>query len=223
VKGLSPLTFHLSLQLMERKNIKNIIFDLGGVILNIDFKKSEQAFTNLGIHNFTQLYSQFHATDLFLNFEKGKISPDQFIQALQSQATGISAEKIVDAWNAMLLDFPPGRIEFLLALGKRYRTFLLSNTNAIHHQAFQKIYPPILADRGSLDSCFERAYYSHVIGMRKPDKEIYEWVVNENSLIAEETLFVDDTPGNVEAAESVHIRGLYLKHPLTIQEALGDY
>ena len=204
-------------------SIKNIIFDLGGVILNIDFKKTEEAFTNLGIHNFSRLCSQFHATDLFLNFEKGKISPDEFIKALQSEGAGMSEQRIVEAWNAMLLNFPEGRIQFLLTLRKRYRTFLLSNTNAIHHEAFQKIYPGIIEDIGSLDRCFEKAYYSHMIGMRKPDKEIFEWVLKENSLLADETLFIDDTTANIEAAESVNIQGIYLKHPSTIEEVLADY
>lgn len=155
---------------------------------------------------------------MFKDFEKGKISTNQFIGELQSHAKGVAKEQIVDAWNAMLVNFPAGRIEFLQGLQKKYRTFLLSNTNAIHHDAFQSI----LGDTGLLDSCFEKAYYSHVVGMRKPDKEIYEWVLMENGLSAEETLFIDDTPENVKAAESAGIRGLYLSM-ITVEELLTNY
>lgn len=206
-----------------KEQIRNIIFDLGGVILNIDFKKTEQAFVNLGIHNFAELYDQFHATELFLNFENGTVTPEEFISELQTKAHGIPKEKIIDAWNAMLLNFPERRIRLLLDLKKRYRTFLLSNTNAIHHDAFQKIYPGIIDSAGSLDACFEKVYYSHLLKMRKPDKAIYQFVLDQNGLVAGETLFIDDTQDNVLAAESVGIKGLYLKRPLTIEDALVDY
>lgn len=199
---------------------RNIIFDLGGVILNIDYHKTELAFINLGIINFNELYSQIHANTFFEDFEKGKIEPALFIRQLKTYAPGLSEEEITSAWNGMLLDFPAGRIEFLLRLKKRYRTFLLSNTNAIHHKAFQKI---PLDSAGTLDACFEKVYYSHEMGMRKPDREIFEFVLSEKKLIAEETIFIDDTPANIEAAKMVGIEAIYLKPPEKIEDLLSEF
>ncbi|MEJ7768558.1 MAG: HAD-IA family hydrolase, partial [Chitinophagaceae bacterium] len=135
----------------------------------------------------------------------------------------LSVEQIRTAWNAMLLDIPAGRIDFLLGLKKRYRIFLLSNTNAIHHEAFQQIELKTTGDPVTLNDCFEKAYYSHEIGLRKPDGEIFEYVLNTNRLIAEQTLFIDDTLSNVEAANSINIKGLYLDHPTTIEVLLNGY
>ena len=207
----------------QYQGIRNIIFDLGGVILNINYYKTEKAFINLGITNFDQLYTQFHADSFFKDFEMGKVSPDEFVKKLQTYKHDLTSEEIINAWNAMLLDFPVGRIDFLLNLKKRYKTFLLSNTNAVHHKAFQKIELKLTADPNSLDNCFDKVYYSHEIGLRKPDKEIFEFVINENGLVPEETLFIDDTLSNVEAAQSLNIKALYLDHPSTIEELLREY
>ena len=203
--------------------ISNIIFDLGGVLLDIDYHKTEQAFINLGVTNFNELYSQFHADQFFKAFEKGEVSPDAFIARLKSYKDDLSADDIRSAWNAMLLDFPAGRLDFLLNLKKKYRIFLLSNTNAVHYEAFQKIELNITGDPHGLDDCFEKSYYSHDIGLRKPDREIFEFVLKDSNLVAEETLFIDDTWANVEAANTVGIHGLYLEKPFTIEELLKEY
>lgn len=211
------------MSITQHKGIRNIIFDLGGVILNINYYKTEKAFISLGIENFNELFNQFHADNFFKDFERGIVSPDQFVKKLQTYKQGLASEQIIAAWNAMLLDFPVGRIDFLLNLKKRYQTFLLSNTNAIHHDAFQKIELRLTGESNSLDNCFEKAYYSHEIGFRKPDKEIFEYVISQNGLVPEETLFIDDTLANVEAAHALKIKGLYLDHPSTIEELLHDY
>lgn len=202
------------------QKIHNIIFDLGGIILNIDYHKTEQAFMNLGIINFNELFNQFHANDFFKNFEKGKISPGEFVKELRNYAPKVPDQDIIDAWNAMLLDFPPGRVDFLRDLKTRYRTFLLSNTNAIHHQAFQKI--PLNAD-GSLEECFEKSYYSHEMGLRKPEIEIFRQVIKDNNLLPHETLFVDDTLSNVEAAMVAHINAIFQAPGEKIEELLAEY
>lgn len=207
----------------QHKIIRNIIFDLGGVILNIDYYRTEKAFIDLGVVNFNQLFNQFHADNFFKDFERGIVSPDQFIHKLQSYNHNLTKEQIIVAWNAMLLDFPVGRMDFLLGLKKRYRTFLLSNTNAVHHKAVQKIGLKLAGDTSSLDNCFEKAYYSYEVGFRKPDKEIFEYVISQNGLLPEETIFIDDTLANVEAANSLNIKGFYLDHPSTIEELLNDY
>ena len=201
------------------KNIRNIIFDLGGVILNIDYNKTEQAFIKLGIKNFNELFNQFHANSFFKDLETGTTDPGKFVAELKTYAPGLSETEIINAWNAMLLDFPPGRITFLLALKKKYRTFLLSNTNAIHHKEFQKIKLDVA---GSLDECFEKTYYSHEIGKRKPGKEIFEFVLEENGLITEETLFLDDTPANVETAKSLDMETIFVRPGERIEDLLSD-
>src|SRR6266700_1056341 len=143
------------------QEIKNIIFDLGGVILNIDFKKTETAFINLGIENFGELFAHNQVSGLFKDYEKGIMDDRAFVAALQELAGHhLTEQQVTDAWNALLLDFPRERIYFLKELRKKYRLFLFSNTNAIHLQALREKYSAVFA--GSFDDLFEKAYYSHL-------------------------------------------------------------
>src|SRR6185295_19168102 len=117
------------------QNIRNIIFDLGGVILNIDMKRTENALQNLGIENLQQYLKQSHLISFFKEYEAGKIDDSAFIGKIQSlSGRALSEEAVINAWNALLLDFPRERIELLQSLKKKYRLFLLRNTNAIHHK-----------------------------------------------------------------------------------------
>lgn len=198
--------------------IKNIIFDLGGVLLNIDFLKTEKAFVDLGIKNFGELYTQFHASPLFIDYETGRIDDKAFMNAIrESTGTSLKDEEIITAWNALLLDFPVERLSLLENLAKKYRLFLLSNTNALHHHVFQQTVLAITGNK-TFDSYFEKAYYSHAIGMRKPDLEIYEWVLKQNNLLPNETLFIDDTLSNVEAARKVGLEAIHLQKPMTVAD-----
>jgi|SRR5690242_4630724 len=196
--------------------VQNIIFDLGGVILNIDYHRTEKAFIDLGIRNFPELYTQFHASSLFEDLETGKTSPEEFIRALQQQAPHpLSDQQIITAWNAMLLDFPVARLQLLQQLRGQYEIFLLSNTNTIHLEAFNKI---LMESRGipSLGALFEKTYYSHLVGLRKPGKEIYELVLQENGLNPADTLFIDDNFQNIEGARATGMQAILLQHPKTI-------
>jgi putative hydrolase of the HAD superfamily len=199
------------------QTIKNIIFDLGGVILNIDFKKTNEAFHLLGLEDFGKHINQFHITDLFLHYETGQIDDIQFIDSVAKLADKpMAKEKVVEAWNALLLDFPPERINLLKKLKSQYRTFLLSNTNSIHLQEFQER----LHNEQSvyLEDLFEKAYYSHVVKMRKPDAEIFHLVLQENNLEPSETLFIDDTASNFAEAEKLGIQIYHLKPGTTIND-----
>lgn len=129
----------------------------------------------------------------------------------------LTPERITEAWDAMLINFPPERIELLKSLKSRYRTFLLSNTNAIHLKKFGQMYKDTMGG-GSLEDCFEKAYYSHLIGLRKPNKEAYEFVLNDQGLKPEETLFIDDTFPNIETAAALGIKTLYIKPPEKLEE-----
>lgn len=200
------------------QGIKNIIFDLGGVILNINYHATSEAFTKLGVHNFNELYSQFHGSDLFNNLETGHVSVEEFLATMHKYVPeGVTDEQIVAAWNAMLLDFPLQRLQLLQQLRQHYNLYLLSNTNAIHLQAFNKI---LETSRGipSLATFFDKAYYSHLMGQRKPNKEAYQMVIDENGLVPDETLFIDDTLPNIEGAKQVGLQTLYLQPPRTILE-----
>jgi HAD superfamily hydrolase (TIGR01509 family) len=191
--------------------VKNIIFDLGGVILNLDNQRTEQAFTALGVKNFREYFGHGFAASFFKDYEVGRISDRQFIDSVR-QLTGLAVpdQAIVESWNALLLDFPVERIQLLKELRKKYRLFLFSNTNALHLAALQKIWTGTFGE-GQLDDYFEKTYYSHLLGMRKPDKESFDHILGENQLNGEETLFVDDAIINVEGAELAGLRGLFLR------------
>lgn len=193
------------------QGIKNIIFDLGGVILNLDNKRTEDAFTSLGVKDIRSYFGLGHAASFFKEYEMGRISDRQFIDSIR-ELTGLSVSdaSIVDSWNALLLDFPAERFQLLTQLRKSYRLFLFSNTNAIHMTAFQKIYVETFGG-GSLEDHFEKTYYSHLLGMRKPDRASFEYILKENQLNAAETMFVDDAIVNVEGAEQAGLRGLFLR------------
>ena len=193
------------------QGIKNIIFDLGGVILNLDNRRTEDAFTSLGVKDIRSYFGHGHASSFFKEYEVGRISDRQFVDSIR-QLTGLSVSDtaIVDSWNALLLDFPPERIQLLRQLRKTYRLFLFSNTNALHLAALQKTYSHAF-DGGCLEDHFEKTYYSHLLGMRKPDRESFEYILRENQLNAAETMFVDDAIINVEGAEQVGLRGLFLR------------
>ncbi len=193
------------------QGIKNIIFDLGGVILNLDNQRTEDAFTSLGVKDFRTYFGHGHASSFFKEYEVGRLSDQQFVDSIR-QLTGLSVPDgaIVASWNALLLDFPPERIQLLKQLRKTYRLFLFSNTNALHLAALQQTYSETFGG-GSLEDHFEKTYYSHLLGMRKPDKESFEHILQENQLNAGETMFVDDAIINVEGAERVGLRGLFLR------------
>ncbi len=190
--------------------IKNIIFDLGGVILNIDFKKTEAAFRELGWNSFSDYISQHHITELFERYEIGKIDDLQFIEGISALMDApVAAGEIVKAWNALLLDFPPERIALLKRAKKQYRTFLLSNTNALHLEEYQqRLYN---TEGVRLEDLFERTYYSHVMQLRKPSAAIFEQVLKENKLQPGETLFIDDTASNFEEARELGLQILHLQ------------
>ena len=190
------------------QHIKNIIFDLGGVILNIDMKRTENALRDLGISNLSEHMKQSHLISFFRQYEAGKIDDAAFIRAIQSLSQkALEEEAIVNAWNALLLDFPAERIELLRSLRKKYRLFLLSNTNGLHYRQFQQ---QIFSQTGKyLEDLFEKTYYSHTIGLCKPDKAAFQLVIDENNLDPKETIFVDDTEANMTGAKEA---GLHIAH-----------
>lgn len=202
-------------------NIHAIILDLGGVLLNLDFQKTEDAFVKMGISHFRQLFNQQQASRLFTDFETGKVSPEDFIRNLKKESgEKLADQQIIDAWNAMLLDFPPERIALLKKLKDHYLLYLLSNTNAIHIPALNQKLKETYGIH-SLDGLFTKAYYSHLIGERKPDLAAYQVVIQENDLNPATTLFVDDTAANIEGAEKAGLYAVHLKAPQPVNELIG--
>jgi putative hydrolase of the HAD superfamily len=199
------------------KGIKNIIFDLGGVIINLDNRRTEEAFTALGVKNFRDYFGHGFAASFFREYEVGNISDQEFIESIRRLAglSQVPDQAIIDSWNALLLDFPHERIQLLKDLRKTYRLFLFSNTNALHLAALRRIWTDSFGG-GSLDDHFEKTYYSHLMGMRKPDAEPFGVILKENDLNGQETLFVDDAIVNVEGAEQAGLKGLFLRPGITL-------
>lgn len=190
---------------------KNVIFDLGGVLLNLDYKRTEDAFVKLGLKNFDAIYSQHLQTELFEKFETGAISSSQFRAGIKAYLdNNITDTEIDDAWNAMLLDFPPERIHFLEKLKTTHRIFLLSNTNDIHLAAYSNYMRHTFGFDNELAHVFERQYYSNKVGMRKPNNDIFNFVLRENKLNATETLFIDDSQQHIATAKKSGINTYWL-------------
>lgn len=191
-------------------DIKNIILDLGGVILNIDYHRTIEAFQQLGIPNFNELYTQAKQDHLFDDYEAGKIDSETFLTRLEAYfETPPSRSAIIDAWNAMLLDLPQDRLEFISHLRSSYNTSLLSNTNPIHIESFHET---IKRDNQikSLDPFFDHVHFSSDLGMRKPDPEIFLHVCQMHQYEPRETLFVDDSSQHVEGAKKAGLRAFLL-------------
>jgi glucose-1-phosphatase len=207
---------------VDLTEIKNIIFDLGGVIINIDYQKSIKELQKLCKENCQIEFSQKEQSHIFDLYETGNSSSEDFRNDLRkTYHIDATDEQIDAAWNAMLLDIPKERIDLLMELGKKYRIFLLSNTNAIHLKRFNEIVAHSFTIP-SLDSLFEQAYYSHLVGKRKPDGDIFEMILNEHGLHKEETLFIDDSIQHIDGANEVGIKTLHLKAPLTINEVFQN-
>jgi putative hydrolase of the HAD superfamily len=196
--------------MLELTGVKNIIFDLGGVILNIDYGQTANAFKKIGVVNFDKIYSQAKQGQVFDKLETGELTSDEFREYIKEIVPSLQFSDIDKAWNAMLLDLPVRRIDLLKDLKKKYRLFLLSNTNEIHIKAFRKIIESSYGEN-IFDAIFEHQCYSSDIGMRKPNPDCFQYVLEKNSLEPSETLFIDDSIQHVEGARKLKIRAYHLR------------
>lgn len=194
--------------------IQNIIFDLGGVILNLDMQRTEDAFEALCTDKDSYLTIRQYLLESgrFFDIETGHISEDEFIKAFQeANLIKVTEAQVRKAWSAMLLDMPVKRIELLRRLRQAgYTIYLLSNINSIH---LADVYKIIEAEHGDLnfDALFKKPYYSHLIGHRKPNVETFEWVVKDAGINVRDTLFIDDNADNVKTAASIGLQTIH--HP----------
>jgi len=176
---------------------KNIIFDLGGVLLDIDYQKTIDAFEKLGLPHFEAMFSQFKADALFEKLETGHISETDFYAAIKERTElPLLNIEIDDAWNALILNFRTESLQLLDRLSANYKLYLLSNTNSIHLKYFKKLFTQETG-KPLLDAYFIKAWYSNEIGLRKPGAQIFEFVLAEENLKAAETLFIYDTLINI--------------------------
>lgn len=209
---------------MKNEKIKNIIFDLGNVILNIDVPIASLSFAKLSGKSQSEILQIFKESNLFGQFETGSLSEAEFRNVIREllKTPDMTDETIDTAWNSLLLDIPPARIELLKALRKKYRLFMLSNTSSIHITEVNKILKATTGDP-SLDVLFDKVYVSYEMGVMKPDPKIYLQVLEEQNLVPEETLFLDDNADNIKAAIPLGIDTILVEAPVTILEYLKDY
>ncbi|WP_338645902.1 HAD family phosphatase [Flavobacterium sp. KS-LB2] len=173
--------------------INTILFDFGDIFINLDKQAPIVEFTKLGLKEWSEDLDKLN-----LSFEKGKISELEFIEGFQKHMPNASIDEIRSAWNTILLDFPLYRLEFLQMLSQKYRLFLLSNTDAIHIDSFQ--HKAGVTFYREFYQCFERVYFSFELGMRKPDAEIFNYLIKKHDLTPKRTLFIDDKKENTDAA-----------------------
>jgi putative hydrolase of the HAD superfamily len=190
--------------------IKNLIFDLGNVIIDLNEEKARKSLSSLGENVSRKAYAISENKPAFFDeFERGEISPAEFrVHFKKYLNVEINNEQLDDVWNALLGDFPLSRLDFLTDLLSQgiYKTFLLSNTNDIHIPAVEEILAKNTNDVfTSLTSFFHKVYYSQNMGLRKPDQKIYEMLLKENNLKAEETAFFDDNKANIESSSAMNI------------------
>ncbi|MCF8219049.1 MAG: HAD family phosphatase [Bacteroidales bacterium] len=190
--------------------IKNIIFDFGGVIYDIDFEKNKKAFQTLGVTETHLPFSEPSVKSIFDNLETGKLLPGQFYdQIRQITDINMSDNQIREAWNALLIGFVKERIHLLETIRNNYNIFLLSNSNFIHYQKYREEFEQQFGYK-TFSDLFQNAYFSHEMGMQKPHPEIFETVMQEQMLVPGETLFIDDTKEHVESAKWLNINGRFL-------------
>ncbi|KAG0301976.1 hypothetical protein BGZ98_007892 [Dissophora globulifera] len=200
MSSLLQLPYHLKIN-----TIKNLLFDLGNVLVEVDPNRSAVEFQKLGTTNF-----KLPPGDDFNDFETGKISPQCFrtiVRASMSLSSHVTDAQFDVAWGAPLLKFACGRLELIQQLRKDYKVYVLSNSDHILTESMNKI---CFRDykKDSLDPFFEKVFYSHEIGYKKPDEEAFEHVIEDQHLVPGETLFMDDSALNIMAARSCGLQAV---------------
>lgn len=200
------------------ENIKNIIFDYGNVIFSLSFASVQQAWNQLGISSPETFFGHKTQDEIFDKFDRGEVTAAQFREYVREKTNNpsLTDDQIDAAWNSILVGIADGNHDLLLKLKDKYRTFLLSNINAIHYDYIMNYLKTDFGFDGN-DHLFEKTYYSHLTGKRKPEPAIFEQLLQENNLSPKETLFIDDSPQHLEAAKKLGIQTFLMTAPDTIQ------
>lgn len=201
----------------KKREFINIVFDLGGVIVDIDINSTINALKQtLNLPPETEPFKIMEMS-VFRQYETGVINSSEFINRLsQLSGTKVDPDLVINAWNAMLISIPEKRIRLIENLSQRFRLFVLSNTNALHAKKFESMVPGY----ENLSQLFEKVYYSHRIGYRKPNAKAFAAVINDSGIQPSETLFVDDLEANITMARQLHFQTLHVKNGTDITELM---
>lgn len=204
-------------------SIKNIIFDLGNVLYDINFSIMYSEFERLGIPHFEKHFTLNQSDQIFFDLEKGLIHEQDFFERFRELTKmPLSNEAIQNAWNSLLVGFRKGSIEWITEHNKEWNIYLYSNTNKIHYDYFiPQFEREVMAI--PFNSLFKKPYYSHEMGQRKPDPSSFQYIMEKEGLTPSQTLFVDDNEPNVIAAASVGLNVLYLKEGMAIERDIQTY
>jgi putative hydrolase of the HAD superfamily len=198
---------------------KQLIFDLGNVLYDIDFTKMYNAFDALGVPNFENHFTLNKSDQIFFDLEKGLINQEEFCNGFNTlYKLSLSHHQIIDAWNSLLLGYRKESIDWVKEHNGQFDTFLYSNTNQIHYDYFIPQFSRQIG--GNFENLFKTPYYSHKMGQRKPDPASFQFILDKEGLKAEETLFIDDNEPNIIAAASVGLQVLYLKPGMRVEKDL---
>tara|TARA_B100000989_G_scaffold284127_1_gene250648 strand:- start:145 stop:765 length:621 start_codon:yes stop_codon:yes gene_type:complete len=189
-------------------NIDTLIFDFGGVIINLDYSKPVNEFKKLGILDSKKLYSKKEQTKLFDSLECGQISDENFLNEIRKKSNTNDLELIKKAWNSILLNIPKERVHLLKKLSSKYKIFLLSNTNSIHLKEIISSYGE--KKWKNFISIFNDVYFSNQIGMRKPNEDVFFYIIKKNKLDVSKTLFIDDSPQHIKTAKKIGFETYHL-------------
>ena len=209
---------------MKINKAKNIIFDLGGVIINLNQDLTYKAFHNIFPLAFDEILEQLETTNWLERYEVGEFNSNEFLNWFKQFDSKVTDIQLINAWNSMLLDIPKVRLDLIVHLSKSHNVYLLSNTNQIHYQ-FIEDYVKANFEGLDFNSLFKKVYLSHEIKLRKPNKGIFEFVLNDNNLTASDTVFIDDSAEHVESAKQLGIdtHHLNLKENQTLTQLFNEH
>jgi HAD superfamily hydrolase (TIGR01509 family) len=203
--------------------IKNILFDLGAVIYDIDFNRALNSFEQIGIPNPQNIYGKMNQNPIFDEFDRGECSSHQFIDFIKSFATKpLDAVEVAKAWNNLLIGIPLERITLLEKMKKKHNTFLLSNNNALHYAEIMN-YMNLNHHGVDLNALFHDTFYSHLIGSRKPEQKAFDIVIEKTGILPIETIFLDDSPQHLETAKKMGFNCIHITPEVTVFDALRDF
>lgn len=206
---------------MPRK-LPNLLFDFGGVLINIEFQRTLEAMRRLNRHGDTIAFTQAAQSEFFDLMETGRLTPQEFREGLRTHYSLTATDEELDAaWNALLLDVPTERLDLIADLrAQGHQTALLSNTNQIHITAINATLKEQQGFEHGIADVLDRVFYSQEVGLRKPGEEIFRHALREMNWKAEETLFIEDSFQHIETAHRLGLRALFLPPPYTITDAL---
>ncbi len=207
---------------MNLSRIRHLLFDLGGVIINLEVPRTHQALSRLNGRDAAEIARQSKATDLFSRYETGACTDDEFRRGLRGfLGVDVSDAQLDQAWNAMLLDLPPARVELLRQLREKYTLLLLSNTNDIHLREVNAVLERATGVP-ALEALFDWTFYSQRIGLSKPGTASFRYVLDHAGIRAEDTLFLDDSPENLQGAQQLGIHTVLIGPSYTILDLFAD-